>query len=270
MIWEWCGSGRSQGLLYWQSCTLKRLPNCSLRKKGKVVGWHIWEGGLRHVHSSPEIKTQLQMPNGAITGGEDQLAQPFQIVQSAGRDIISISSIPKPHLEGAGKQKMQTVDQNSCKSSGSACGWVLHFLVICKSCGEILWENITYKLLITIFLLGGAAAVAFCAWHSSLAEPSWEDDLGLPALPAAVVHLPCVTSHLGFSGLGTGALSVPVNTSQKRLCWDFGCPLAIALICLVFMPKHPSSRASGWRGKKLNNRCFLLSEALLCYKMLRR
>lgn len=138
--------------------------------------------------------------------------------------------------------------------------------MICKSCGEILWENITYKLLITIFLLGGAAAVAFCAWHSSLAEMTW----GSLPYRLQLYTLPCVTSHLGFSGLGTGALSVPVNTSQKRLCWDFGCPLAIALICLVFMPKHPSSRASGWRGKKLNNRCFLLSEALLCYKMLRR
>lgn len=157
MIWEWCGSGRKQGLLCWQSCTLRRIPNCSLWKKGKVVGWRIWERELKHVHSSPEIKTQLQMPNGAITGGEDQLAQPFQIMQSADREIFSISSIPKPHLEGAGKQKVQTADQNSCESSGSACRWVLRCLVICKTCGEILWENITHKLFITIFLLSGAA-----------------------------------------------------------------------------------------------------------------
>lgn len=39
-----CGSGRMRGLLYWQLCSLKRIPNCSLKKKGIAVGWHIWEG----------------------------------------------------------------------------------------------------------------------------------------------------------------------------------------------------------------------------------
>lgn len=32
---------------------------------------------LKDMHDSPERKTWLKMPNGATTGGEDQLAQPF-------------------------------------------------------------------------------------------------------------------------------------------------------------------------------------------------
>ena len=51
----------------------------------------------------------------------------------------------------------------------------------------------------------------------------------------------------------------PPKLTLLGLWW----PLAFALICLGFMPKHPSSSASRWRGEKLNKRCFLLPEALL-------
>lgn len=64
-----CGSGRKWELLYGQSCSLKRVPNCSLKKKGRAVGWHIWEGswGMCII---PQKWKQLQMSNGAITGGK--------------------------------------------------------------------------------------------------------------------------------------------------------------------------------------------------------
>lgn len=77
---------------------------------------------LRYVHYSPEMKTQLQMSNGAITGSEDQLTQHFQMMQFAGREMFSISVTLKLHFERAGKWKTQMVDPDSCKSSGSACG----------------------------------------------------------------------------------------------------------------------------------------------------
>lgn len=63
------------------------------------------------------------MSNGAITGSEDQLTQHFQMMQFAGREMFSISVTLKLHFERAGKWKTQMVDPDSCKSSGSACGW---------------------------------------------------------------------------------------------------------------------------------------------------
>lgn len=51
----------------------------------------------------------------------------------------------------------------------------------------------------------------------------------------------------------------PPKPTLLGLWWG----LAFALICLGFMPNHPSFNASRWKGKKLNNHCFLLREALL-------
>lgn len=71
------------------------------------------------MHYSSEMKTQLQISNGVVTGGEYQLTQPFPkvAVLQAGRLFSMKSFCLKLHVEGAGKQKMQVVDPKGCKSS---------------------------------------------------------------------------------------------------------------------------------------------------------
>lgn len=99
-------------------------------------------------------------------------------------------------------------------------------------------------------------------WHNILGKSSRKDDVGLP-LPHCQCS-PWLLSPGTWACLALGQvpclyLPIPPKLTLLGLWWG----LAFALICLGFMPNHPSFNASRWKGKKLNNHCFLLREALL-------
>lgn len=176
------GVGESRDCFTGKFCTLERIPNWSWKKKGLEVGWHIeesWRISMIPQKGKRGLKCQMaQLQEVRISWHSH-----FQIMQSAGREMFSISLILELHLEGAGKQKMELVGQNSC-SSGSAWTWPLHFLMSYRIWSEILWENMTHRF-IKQYFPAGLLAVAFWALHAAvaqhLARPSQQDDMQLSA-----------------------------------------------------------------------------------------
>lgn len=67
------------------------------------------------------------------------------MMQSAGKEIFSISAALKLHFEGDGKQKMQMMNQNSSKKQW-ICMWVTFYPHgICRLWSEILCEIVLDK-----------------------------------------------------------------------------------------------------------------------------
>lgn len=152
------------------------------------------------------------------------------------------------------------------------CSWrCLLWVSFEKGCHQK--DNITQRFIYHYFLtscatcsslLGPAHCNGTIAWPSPHRKMTWGSLSRVTRVHPDFCHL-----ALGLAWpwdkcpVGT---CLPLRLTLLGLRWA----LAFALICLGFMPKHPSSNASRWRGEKLNNLFFASWVSTAFYKTLQR
>lgn len=270
-----CGSGRKHGLLYWQSCSLKRIPDCSLKKKGIVVGWLVWEvswGFCRNENIASNVKwcnyRGWRSGNTAISKWCSRQARRFSVFQPLWNFT----------LREMGSERCKWWIKTAPKSSGSACGWPSTPMGSAgsevRSYVRLFWINmllsvclcvcacIQVGILWDVFMWFSSLEGAHCGFL--LQRVVTRRRIQPTDLFTTIFLLSCATSSsiLGPAHCsGTTAWPSP----DRKMTWGSMSRVAsaFALICLGFMPKHPSFNTSRWTGEKLNNCCSLLYEALL-------